>query len=200
MKNFDIQPELPYREWEGEEETKSEKIESISNTSTVGDKVSSIQSDNPKNKEDDKKIDIISNERDSGKKLVPDEDRDGAYLIHNILKKREGWETGSWSLFQIAESRSKGKLSFKEVERLRKKYCIVDYKRAGKNYYIWNDRYVFDEPILKETKHHQNQKDVEREDWWNDMGRIISPADAYDRWEKQTEFERERKINEETTD
>lgn len=197
MNNFDIQDIQP--EWE-EKEARPEKIESISNTPTIKEEISSIQSSNPQNKDNNKKIDSISIEGDDRKKLVPDEDRDSAYLIHNILKKREGWETGSWSLFQIAESLSKGKLSFKEVERLRKKYCIVNYKRAGKNYYIWNDRYVFDEPILKETKHHQNQKDVEREDWWNDMGRIISPADAYDRWEKQTEFERERKINEETTD
>jgi len=215
MNNFDLQPELPYPDDNKGDKAENKNETLHANTEETKESVTDIQptipnlefEDNSNNiqattqvnqegvsikvVDQEDKIDSVTKEDDCGKVLVSDKDRNDAYLIHNILRKRErdGWETGSWSLFKIAESLSKGKLSSKDVKRLRSKYCVIDHKRSGKNYYIWNDKYVFDNPKLKEAEHHPTQKGPEREDWWNDMGPIISPADAWDRWEKNTELE-----------
>ena len=180
----DIQPTSPDAESDGNNNPNIPQTNKADESTHPANPITGIE----------EKISSISNEGAHRKVLVPDEDRENAQLIYNILKKREGWETGSWSLFKIAESLSNGKLSFNEVGRLRRKYCKVDHKRAGKNYYVWNDKYVFNESELEEGVDQQTQKDGEptkHEDWWNYMGPITSSADALDRWSKDKELREE---------
>ncbi|HNU76263.1 MAG TPA: hypothetical protein PKL88_00930 [bacterium] len=224
MDNLDIQPELPYPD-----ESKSDKLneENKSDCTEIKESVIEIQSalsnlefgdSNNKNQpllnvnkesissqlvsqigDTNEKTVGVSVENDGKKVLVPDLDREDAYLLHNILKEREGWESGSWIIFKKAEFRSRGRLTYNAVERLRKKYCIVDHKRAGKNYYKWNDRYVFNESDLKETTNQQTPKNTESEDWWN-RGPIISLADADFRYEMDKELENDKRDKQQSTE
>ena len=222
MENLDFQPELPYPEENGEnnasdknevddkitkpEETVTDiqmalphpsETQELTTNSPSDKEAVSIQTINPQ-EEVDKKAPDISIESENEKKLVDEEDRDIAFLIHNILNKRKGWETGLGYLLSSAQHLNK-KLEVSDIKRIIAKYCEVDHKRSGRNYYVWNDNYVFNNPELEKAKKQQTRGDGEKEDWWN-TGPIVSLADADFRHEMNEELKKDKEHEQENNE
>jgi len=218
MENLDFQPELPYPEENSENKTtdknevddkKTKPEETVTDiqmalphpsetqeltTNSPSDKEAvSIQTINPQ-EEVDKKASDISIESENEKKLVDEKDRAAASLIDNILNKRKGWETGLGYLLYSAQHLNR-EIKVSDVKRIIKTYCIVDHKRSGRNYYVWNDNYVFNNPELEKAKKQQTRGDGEKEDWWN-TGPIVSLADADLRHEMNEELKKDKEDNE----
>jgi len=167
------------------------------NTSPQKEEVYSIQpSDNYTTI--DIKTSGVSIESEADKKMVDKRDKDDAYLIHNILNKRKGWETGLGYLLSSAQHLNK-KLEVSDIKRIIKTYCEVDHKRSGRNYYVWNDNYVFNNPELEKAKKQQTRGDGEKEDWWN-TGPIVSLADADFRHEMNEELKKDKEHEQENNE
>lgn len=170
------------------------------NTSPQKEEVYSIQpSDNYTTI--DIKTSGVSIESEADKKMVDKRDKDDAYLIHNILKKRqrEGWETNLWGLYSTVKLID-STITYNRIRTLLNKYCVVDHKRTRKNYYAWNDAYVFYDPKLMNDKEVQNpnkEEGREPKDWWNYLGPIISESDAYFRHEMDEELRKDERYGKE---
>ena len=222
MENLDFQPELPYPEENGEnnasdknevDDKKTKPDETVTDIQMTlpypsetqelttnppsAKEVISVQTINPL-EETDKKASDISIESENEKKLVDEKDRAAASLIYNILNKRKGWETGLGYLLSSAQHLNK-KLEVSDIKRIIKTYCEVDHKRSGRNYYVWNDNYVFNNPELEKAKKQQTRGDGEKEDWWN-TGPIVSLADADFRHEMNEELKKDKEHEQENNE